>query len=67
MKRSQLSPCTLSACGLCLQSAALLLADNSSSLPDAVLVVPDPLLASNLINMSGQTSIATDELIAAQQ
>ena len=61
------SPYTLSACGLYLESAALLPADNSSSLPDADQVVTDPLQASALIDMSGPTNITTNYLIATPQ
>ena len=59
------SPYELSACGRYLESAILSLADISSSLSDADPVVPDPLPPSALIDMSGQTNIATDALIAA--
>ena len=43
------------------------MADNSSSLPNPELVVPDPLPASALIDMSGQIDIATNDLLASPQ
>ena len=63
----QSSPYALSACGLYLESAVLPVADNSSSLPDADPVVPDPLPASAIINMTGPTNITTNYLLAAPQ
>ena len=57
----------VSACGLYLEFAALPVADNSGSLPDADPVVPDPLPASAIIDTSGQTDIATSDLLAAPQ
>ena len=66
--RHQSSTCLLSACGLYLDSATLLLADNSSSIPHADPVLSASLLDSALIDMSGQTNIAaTDNLIASPQ
>ena len=74
------SPYALSACGLYLEFAALFMADNSgsnddpvvpdplhASLPAADLVAPDPLPASAIIDTSGPTAIATNDLLAAPQ
>ena len=75
-------PYTLFACGLYLEFAAPPVADNSGSLPDADPVVPDPLPGSlpdadpvvpdplptsAIIDTSGPTAIASNDLLAAPQ